>query len=741
MKRALFLLLACLALCGCVSYKGEDKRLYSIEIREAPTEIVRTAADELSHYLDKIFTRPIVLNGRECKVVFRFENVSANDVEMPEGFAIFAKDNVITFKCADKNDAGPYSYVGEDNSILAVFYFLRKYAGLRIYAPDEEHGETFACDVKLNVPAEDIPDFSYKVRGMGLWFDEYDNAQMERYSKKQLCVVPFWSIQDVYYQCLNKWNTRFADRPELFSLYDGKRVNESYPKHIPCLSNPEVKKIIVEDILRDIALRDAMPHSLRVFCDAPFRRCECPDCAGFNGSNDDYFYGFILDVFSEVRKRYPDMWCFLQEKSSSHCNPPVGRNLENVTVDISTGLPGRLNLEHWMPLFKAWSSQGARPLVRIYPRMPMWDSYPIINPHTLGRCYAKLQGVCWGQRRSDEIAYHAREKRHTPYSFVALTNFVYTNLLLDANQSVDALIEEFCNFMYPGAGREMMDFYAAMERIYDSGNILEDPLLTCYVSENMVEPDELLAKAEQKCTDKFWLDTLRKDFHVFLDYTHENDEIMLKCAEYRRDAEERRAKFRKDYPTDMKFTFSSKPLELPLCPVSKLAKAPFMEPKATVSIIDGRVNLKLETKEDCCDKLVSRIPFGGAGNVWQDDCFEIMLVPSDKIIPALQIIVNGNGALQLIRYEGEERKSCKEPRASEFVSSGKIKDNGWEANVSFPLSVLEDICNGMNGRFGIFKTRRLDIPDFYPEISGFCADLPDGNFSNVDAYRNFSIVP
>ncbi len=741
-------LLLLLAAAACTAGVVEKRLNYSISVRDDAGKVEIAAAEELKKYLARIYSAPIKLNGSSDPIVFHVGNAAATgDFKVPdgdgapEGMAVMCRGRQVFLYGKDDADAAPYSYLGDNGSILSVFYFLRKYAGLQVYAPEEDKGESIVANKALQLPERDCPVFSFRVRGIGRSFPDYSSAMMNRYARKQLCNIPHWAHSDYYYQCINRWNKRFKDRPELFGIYDGVRCNESYPKHIPCLSNPEVKKIIVEDIKSGIAKRKRPVHTLRIFCDAPFRRCECENCT-VAATNEDYFYGFIIDVYREVAKTYPGLNLFLQEKSPSHIHPPSEKwSIEGVAVDLTTGLPGVVDYSKRRGLYESWAARGARPMVRIYPRLPKWDSYPIINPHAQANCLKALQGVCWGQRDSDSARPGARFKRRTPYAFAALTNYVYTNILLDVNKSVDELMAEFCRFMYPGASEEMLAFYACMEKIYNSCNVNEDPLLSCYVLDKLAEPAALLEKAAVRCTDKYWMKKMQDAFVEFMGHSRQMLEENAQFIELRDDADKRRKAFRKKYPSDMVLDITGKWTNVELCPVNVLSMK-FQETDVGLIVRNGMFVIKLEANEAHMDRIVRNAMPCGKGNVWADDSFEIMLTPGVTGRPYVQLIVNSNGALQALRYDGKVRRASNYAGADRIAVKAAEIAGGWKVELAIPIEVMREFCPEDRGAIGIFRTNRYkpgaDGKVNYPTVSAFTDSLPQGNYHNQSVYRAFT---
>ncbi len=95
----------------------------------------------------------------------------------------------------------------------------------------------------------------------------------------------------------------FEEHPEYFGLYHGKR--ETYQ---PCLSNPEVLKIVTENVLNRLRKNKQFFVSVSQN-DNPFY-CECENCLKIDeeeGSHAGTLIRFVNAVADEVKKEFPDV--------------------------------------------------------------------------------------------------------------------------------------------------------------------------------------------------------------------------------------------------------------------------------------------------------------------------------------------------------------------------------------------------------------------------------------------------
>ena len=733
---------AVLSCCTVLSAKEIAARLnYRICVQDQPAKIETVAAAELASYLERTYTEKIRMNGSDAPILFSVGFASeakefnkAKDAFKESGFGVFCRNRTVLLTGFDDSDVKPYNGF-EEGTLLSVYYFLRNYTGLKVFAPDPVHGEKLGRNPEIKLASADKPTFSFSVRGMGLAFKDVTVGEMNRYARKQLCHDFYWTNSNLYYTVLFKWGKRFKDKPEMLGLHRGKRQSVKYPYHLPCLTNPEVRNVIVDDILKLIRKHKLEDRAvIRVFCDAPFRRCECENCSKIT-SNDDYFYGFIVSVRDAVKKSYPNTRLFLQEKGSSHRNPPSTGDLSGVVVDIASGYPEKIDYRKNQPLFRKWRERGAQPTIRHYARYPQWTDCPIINPHDIAKNFRAMKGFAIGQRRSDN-------SRNIPYAFAALTNYVHVNCLMNADADTDKLIREFCELSYPGAAEEMVAFYNWMEKRQENLGVWDNPYLKCYSYKSLEYPLSLLDAAAKKCRNPFWLNKLRTAFDEFREKAKKLNHLTENLEKNMQIVAQRRAQFKKDFSKP--FVFSAEKITFPLCPMTVPLSA-IQDSFASVQMKDGRLVIQLTAMEEHPEKLNRAATQDTSYKIWTDDSFEIMIVPENKKFPYLQLAVNANGTVNALLHEESASNQAIKVPATEWKPSANVGKDRWTAEVSVPKSWLRKICPEDKGRFGIFRNRVLVSQDpgmrnFYAASSGLDAQLPTtSNYHDVSRHQKFII--
>ena len=496
-----------------------EKRLnYRIVLPDNASKVQKTAADELKSYLGKIYSEPIRFNGKTPGTLtfligFPTEAIRAGFTTLPPlsdypgEFGVFVRNDHILLSGRDDKDIDPWSLSGLTGTLLSVYYFLENYADACFFAPGPK-GEKLSLNPPISLTKEDLPKPAYDVRGFVIYNDTLPRQDLLRFYKQQLCSVPRWAVPNLNYQTLNRWDKRFQDRPELFALFGGKRVNKTYPYHVPCLSNPEVFDIITTEILSDIQKRGDV-HTVRIFgSDAPIQPCECGNCRKF-ADGSDYVYTFVNKVARAIRQAYPEMNFYTQEKGNSYNHPPKGVPLEpHFTIAIETGYPYLKDYSKNFQWFEDWKAAGARSVIRGYPRLPAMKDYLICNQGEIVKMLRDMKGKTNGMLISDGTMY--RFKVH--YACCTLTNSIQAKALFNPDLDLDKEVRRFCDLAYPGAGKEMAEFYRTMQEIRGIHSDWVNPLISQYSARNLEKPAELLEAAAKKITDPYWFTPVYENF-------------------------------------------------------------------------------------------------------------------------------------------------------------------------------------------------------------------------------------
>ncbi len=485
---------------------------YRIVLSQKPTQAELFAAEELKLFLNEIYSEPIIFNDNKTNITFFVGNANQKALNNKDfrdsSFGIFHRDNKLLFTGYDYPDVNPATDIKHcAGTVSSIYYFLTKYIGVNFYFPGEN-----GYEFKKNPPlifkgSSDVPEPSFIVRGISVKNSSYTTEENILFFRRLLGNVPFWAKKDYYYFYLNRWKTRFENsHPEYLGMYNGKRYGGKYPYHLPCFSNPAVIKQSVDDII-NILNEDSTIRTIRIFADCPLQFCGCEKCMameerkyiGETKENGEMVYGIAKKIMDEVHKSKPNIQLLVQTKlytnSGSYFKPPKLVTMGSQCTILHLTRRNRMPVSNHtkeVEIAKEWLKDSVRIALKSYERYPEAKDYPLIKPHLDRDFFKMFVDIAQGTTDSE-----ASDK--VPYSFSALGQYLQMKMLFDINIDLDKEIEKFCSFAYPGADKEMVNFYNYMEKIYSKRKEFSKPLLDdVYNLENLSQAMQLLDDAKTK---------------------------------------------------------------------------------------------------------------------------------------------------------------------------------------------------------------------------------------------------
>ena len=260
----------------------------------------------------------------------------------------------------------------------------------------------------------------------------------------------------------------FEKHPEYHALIDGKRS----PRQL-CMTNPEVTKILTEELLRrlretpNVEFADVSPND-------GGGHCACPNCDAMNKENSSpsasqiYFVNNVAEV---VSKEFPHIRlssaAYLDSK-----NPPTKiRCHKNVAVFLANGAHSWIKVLVPFPTCPNDFSEAYRQAIKgwtnVCDTVFIWDYFcnfqnylaPLPTLNVLEpslRFYAdhKIKGV-----QMQGIGYH------TAGEFAALRSWVIAKALWDPSLNVNNLIDDFVWGYYREAAPGILEYLALLERV------------------------------------------------------------------------------------------------------------------------------------------------------------------------------------------------------------------------------------------------------------------------------------
>lgn len=705
---------------------------YTIILPDNPGAVCKLAGAELAHFLGKIYEQPIRLNGSIEPVTF-YVGVSGEAImkgfsdlpDMRGRFGVFRKDrSILCYGWDDDGVAPEKQNWGEAGNLLAVYYFLGKYADVGFFFPGE-NGFSIQKEKPLEMEqAADIASPSFEVRGFSVSPGEYSAAEMMLFFRRSLCSIPRWAHIDAYYGFFD-WEKRFWEsHPDYFMLRNGKRVWEKYPLQGLCLSNPEVARQAAADIVEDLN-RNPWKTTVKLFGDQPINQCQCARCAaavertyaGVDTESCEEFYGFQKRVADIVHQSHPKTYFLPQIKSQSYYRPPrLAHFDDSFAVSILTYQhTARIsNQEFAIQAAKMWQAAGVRTTFFSYPRYS--DSgtqkMPVITPRFLAEYLRAFHGLSSGTPHGEGGSGTVRES--DPYSFRALNQFLQARLLFDIRADVDALIQEFCAFAYPGAEKEMAEFYRALEALYiQRSDFNRDAFADIYQPGNLEKPMRLLNAAKVKVQPgSVFFDKFYQDFSAFyqrsLAVTGKTFDIREKLATIKANGSRPvRLTLEKAFAG-----FESAPDTWPEAVRRELLTpnddAEPQKASAHLACDGDFLYLGLVASESAPEKIVTKCKLDDSLSVFGDDCLEFLLLPPDSQ-SYYQIGINSAGHHTVLKRNisphGASQRKFVPDRTFQMETKVEKLAGGWVAKARIPLAQFAPSDLKKPWRFNVYRSR------------------------------------
>ncbi len=301
-----------------------------IVMPENPLPAERTAANELKMYLKESsgIDCSIVTGNPGAAVPAFYLGKAASGVELFAGSVLEELEDEEILVKTSPDGSVLLAGGGERGTLYAVYTFLEEAAGVRWLAPDctvvppAEVLEIPALNIRyrspISVRSSDAAMFlpqsgnvfaaRSRINGNSAPASHGGNVNMKRlggaHSFERL-VPDKW-----FYENNRDWFTDDfiipSGNPELYALVDGRRVSGGGGQL--CLTNPEVRKIVVHNASALIKWKKPHTTSYCVSQNDNQNFCRCPDCeamAAELGSQTDLLLWFLNGVIEDLDKEFP----------------------------------------------------------------------------------------------------------------------------------------------------------------------------------------------------------------------------------------------------------------------------------------------------------------------------------------------------------------------------------------------------------------------------------------------------
>lgn len=225
----------------------------------------------------------------------------------------------------------------EQAMVYAVYDWLERIVGCRYYSRTYEY---IPFDANLTVCFEDY-EFTPILQYREIHYRDYgDPVFAEKHKMVPNCKRDeSWGFWCHSFETLCPPEEYFAEHPEYFSLYEGKRVGKNSQL---CLSNPDVFDIVLKNLKKHIAEKpDAKYWSVSQNDNAAY--CQCDKCREMN-ERDGSPMGSVLNFVNRIAEHFPDKTISTLAYWYTRKAPAITRPADNVhimlcNIEANRGLP------------------------------------------------------------------------------------------------------------------------------------------------------------------------------------------------------------------------------------------------------------------------------------------------------------------------------------------------------------------------------------------------------------------
>jgi len=271
-----------------------------------------------------------------------------------------------------------------------------------------------------------------------------------------------------------------AAHPEFYALHGDRRLTDGkFQKHgKPCLSSTSLIEHNVRFVRAMYDIFDAPMVSVMP-TDGFVSICQCELCKGksqpergWRGQNSNYVWSYVNRVAEEVYRTHPQRKVVAMAYST-YLLPPT--NFEKLCPNIVVAIAQNRSIFQQDPATRKFYEDLRAAYVKLMPeggkRLCIYDYYryavpgkpyqhmPVFFPHAVAADLRSLKDVSLG----DYIEVY-REREAGTLGVTHLNLYVTARFWWDAEQDVDALLEEYYSLFYGPAREEMKAFIEFSEK-------------------------------------------------------------------------------------------------------------------------------------------------------------------------------------------------------------------------------------------------------------------------------------
>lgn len=421
--------------------------------------------------------------------------------------------NLILFKKSKKYDLQGFYYSlkkvdnnyfleflaeNEQSFVYAVYDFLERIVGCRYYTSKVEYVPREE-NLLINL---DTYSFIPKIDYREIFYKDFENKEFsEKHKAAQSGKHEGWGFWCHSFQNLLPQDL-FEQHPEYFALIDGERNK----KGEPCLSNPNVRKIM-KDNLRKFMEEKADCRYWSVSQNDDNLYCQCENCKKID-DYDESPMGSVLNFVNDVANEFPDkvistLSYWYTRKPPKHTRPNKNVHIMTCNIEANRGLPietdisckeSKEELEFWASISNSVSlwdyNIQFRNLVSPFPNLcTLAPNMQFFEKNKVKLLFSQCNREIGGE-------------------WCYLRGYLLAKLAWNPYCDIEKHMTEFCNGYYGKAGEYILQYINKMHNAHKEKNVRldifgnpEDYKKTFLTKKLYLEYIELFEKAKESVKD------------------------------------------------------------------------------------------------------------------------------------------------------------------------------------------------------------------------------------------------
>ncbi|MDH7603465.1 MAG: DUF4838 domain-containing protein [Melioribacter sp.] len=426
------------------------KSEYQIVLSDSASHWDSLTAQELKKYIEKISGAiiPIVSDAQPMQtkeIIIGKNNRSVhidNSSIKYDGFII-------------KTEGEKLYFIGgkEKGTLNAVYSFLEKYLNCRMYSASVQIIPYQSTITLPQINTLENPAFEYRdIHYYETTKDEYCrwHKLVDSHDKKQ------WGMFVHTFQTLVPPDKYFDSHPEYFALRGNIRVREQL-----CLSNPEVLKIVINELRRRMT-ENPQAKIWSVSQNDNYSYCQCPECSKID-EQEGSPSGSIINFVNKIAREFPDkiistLAYQYSRKAPKNIKPEKNVNIMLCSIECNRTKPLDVdpNSASFVNDLIEWS--------KITDNIFLWDY--VVQFSNLISPFPNFQvlqpNIQLFVKHNIKMIFQQGAGKRCATEFGELRTYLIAKLLWDPNTNVDSVMNDFLYGYYGPAGEHIREYIDLM---------------------------------------------------------------------------------------------------------------------------------------------------------------------------------------------------------------------------------------------------------------------------------------